>query len=221
MANHYLFISLQAENRDARIETLKKNLFSTKEALKFDFEVLDGAKISSKELGVALYSYPAVAAKKLVVVRDAGKLKEDSLDVILKFLDDTQTKVVLVLDAQTWDGRGELKKKIKERLQPAIASVIQKTATVFDMMDMVFQGSVVSGLKLLKTLSDQEEEIALLGGMIWYWSHKVKGRISSLKYKKGLLILQEADEYLKRQKFPEKSQGLEFVLIKLTSLLRA
>lgn len=222
MPNHYLLIGLKPEDRDARLATLRSNFFLTPEALKFDCETFDGNKLSAKTLQIALYSYPAIAGKKLVVVRRAEKLEDNVLEMIVRFLDDNNAHVVLVLDAGSWDGRHSIKKDIRERLQPAIAAAIEKVHTVFDMMDTAFGGSIADGLKFLNLLLDRGEvEEKLLGGMIWHWSNRVKGRVPADKYKKGLLVLQEADENLKRSKFPKREHALEVALVKLTSLLRA
>ncbi len=222
MPNHYLLIGLKPEDRDVRLATLRANFFLTPAALKFDCETFDGNKLSAKTLEIALYSYPAIAGKKLVVVRRAEKLDEAALTMIVRFLDDNNAHVVLVLDATSWDGRSGLKKNIRERLQPAIAAAPEKVHTVFDMMDTAFGGTIADGLKLLNMLLERgEAEEMLLGGMIWHWSNRVKGRTSADKYKKGLLVLQEADENLKRSRFPKREHALEVALVKLTSLLRA
>ena len=222
MPNHYLLIGLKSEDRDARLATLKANFFTSPAALKFDCETFDGNKLSAETLKIALYSYPAIAGKKLVVVRRAEKLGEPALNVVTQFLDDNNAHVVLVLDAGSWDGRSAVKKDIRERLQPAIAAAPEKVETVFDMMDTAFAGSIADGLKLLNVLLTRgEAEEMLLGGMIWHWSNRVRGRAPADKYKKGLLVLQEADENLKRSKFPKREYALEVALVKLTSLLRA
>lgn len=222
MPNHYLLIGLKPEDRDARLGKLRANFFLTPEALKFDCETFDGNKLSAKTLELALYSYPALAGKKLVVVRRAEKLDDTALNAVVRFLDDNNAHVVLVLDAGSWDGRSAVKKTIRERLQPAIAAAPEKVETVFDMMDTAFGGSMADGLKLLKVLLDRgEAEEMLLGGMIWHWSNRVKGRFSADKYKKGLLVLQEADEHLKRSRFPKREHALEVAVVKLTSLLKA
>jgi hypothetical protein len=57
--------------------------------------------------------------------------------------------------------------------------------------------------------------------MLWAWSNKIKPRVPPAKYKKGLLILQEADHQLKRVRFPERGYALEIALVKLSCLLKA
>ena len=74
---------------------------------------------------------------------------------------------------------------------------------------------------MLKSLFEHgEEPERLIGGVLWAWSNKIKGRIPPAGYKKGLLLLQETDIALKRSRYPERENGLEILVVKLSLLLQ-
>lgn len=221
MANHYLFIGLELERRQEKIAQLKANLFENETAVRFDVETLDAFGLSAEDFKVALVSVPALSVRKLVVVRNAEKLSRENLELVMRFLEDTPENPVLVLDAVSWDGRTDPRKSLRKKLQ-VISAAEKPLLTIFQMMDELLGKSAVSALKILKELFDRGDSAEqLLGGVVWYWGNRVQGRVSADKYKKGLLILQEADEALKHSRFAEREQALEVAVVKLWSLLKA
>lgn len=220
MSMHYLFIGSDVALRDSRLKQLRANLFPTADAEKMDFENLDGHKLSSEALKVALTSVPALSVRRLVLISRAEKLSKENLATIEQFLKDTPENPVLFLEAASWDLKSEARKSIRARLQ-VIGSVAKEGRNVFDMMDAVCLGNTVDALSLLKELLTRgEEEEKLMGAMVWSWANKMKGRTSSVRYKKGLLVLQEADYHLKRSRFPSREQALELAIVKLSSMLK-
>ncbi|MBF0485875.1 MAG: hypothetical protein HQL16_05100 [Candidatus Omnitrophica bacterium] len=222
MSMHYLFLNLEFEVRDRKLKALKANIFTSADAVKLDCEDLDGHKLSNETLKVALTSVPAMSVRKLVIVRRAEKLTEDNLTLIENFLKDATENPVLVLEAARWDSKTELKKNIRARVNVMAGAEKEAPASAFHMMDALSKGETVEALKTLKdlvTAGDAEEMI--LGAMIWKWSNHVKGRVTAAKYKKGLLILQEADKNVKRSRFPQREQAIEIALVKLSLLLKA
>jgi DNA polymerase III delta subunit len=220
MSMHYLFLGHDVRLRDAKLKQLKGNLFPTSDAEKLDFEILDGHKLTSEAIKVALASAPALSVRRLVLISRAEKLSKENLATIEQFLKDTPENPVLFLEAASWDMKSETRKSIRARLQ-VIGTVEKDGRNVFDMMDAVCTGNTVDALALLKELLNRgEEEERLIGGMVWAWSNKMKGRTSVERYKKGLLILQEADHHLKRSRFPSREQALEIAVVKLSSMLK-
>ena len=103
-----------------------------------------------------------------------------------------------------------------------IGSEAPEGANVFDLMTLVQAGNTAKVLRTLTSIFQSgEEPERLLGGMLWAWSNKIKGRVPPVVYKKGLLLLQEADMALKRSKFPDRENALEILVVKLSSLTRS
>ena len=206
--------------RDKALADIKKTVLPTPEALRFDSESLDGNKLTPEKLKIALFSLAGVAAQRLVHVYNADKLPKETLEWLLTFLEGEHPQAVLVLEAETWDtrtkGRADITKFFKR-----IGSEAPEAPTVFDMMNAVAAGNSSGALRGLKNLFVNDEAAErLLGGMVWAWSNRVKGRVPADVYKKGLLVLQEADIALKRSRYPEREYALEVAVVKLSSLVK-
>ncbi|MBF0387515.1 MAG: hypothetical protein HQL20_06630 [Candidatus Omnitrophica bacterium] len=216
----YLLHGTDLKLRDKTLADIKNAVLPSPDAARLDFESLDGHKLTPERLKIALFSLPGVAAQRLVHVYHAEKLPKETLEWLLKFLKAEHAQVALVLEADEWDDstktRGEVTKFLKKTGVSAPPPM-----TVFDMMNAVATGNSSGALRGLKVLlTNYEAPERLLGGMVWAWSNRVKGRVAAEVYKKGLLVLQEADIALKRSRFPEREYGLETAVVKLSLLVK-
>ena len=219
LSMHYLLLGADTALKDSQLARIKADAFKDTDARTLDQESLDGHKLSSEKLKIALLSLPALASQRLIHIHRAEKLSEENLAILENFLQSDQEHAIIVLDAVKW-GKSEARKDILSYVK-VIGREEEKGANVFDVMDCVVSGRLPKALQILNELFDQEEAPeVILGGMIWAWSNKAKGRVPALGYKKGLLVLQEADMCLKRSKFPERGYALEVAVVKLSSLLK-
>ena len=217
---HYLLLGADTALKDSQLAKIKECAFQDTDARTLDQEFFDGHKLSSEKLKIALLSLPALASRRLIRIHRADKLSDENLIILEDFLRSDQEHAIIVLDAVKW-GKSEARKNILS-LVTVIGREEEKGANVFNVMDCVVDGKLPRALKILNELFDQEEAPdMMLGGMIWAWSNKAKSRVPSQVYKKGLLVLQEADMCLKRSKFPERGYALEVAVVKLSSLLKA
>lgn len=207
------------EQRDKKIAELKAKFLLSPEALQLDLEELDAKRLSAERLKIALVSLPGQAVRRILIIRQADKLPKDCAELLEKHLRENEAEgPVLVLEAEEWPLKSDFRKFVHANFQRTGA--IQKQASAFDMMDAL--DDQVRALRILNTLFDDgEAPEVVLGGMVWAWSNKMKARVRGDNYKKGLLVLQEADMCLKRSKFPERGYALEVAVVKLSSLLRA
>ncbi len=189
-------------------------------AARLDFESLDAVKLTPERLKIALYSLPGFGSQRLVHVYHAEKLPKETLEWLLFFLKSEHAQVVLVLEADEWDARSRLRGDITKCLKKTGVEASVK-ATVFQVMDLVAAGNKAGALRSLsKLFVDGEAVERLTGGMVWAWSNNVKGRVSVDIYKKGLLVLQEADIALKRSRFPDREYALETAVVRLSLLVK-
>ncbi|MBF0570018.1 MAG: hypothetical protein HQL18_04515 [Candidatus Omnitrophica bacterium] len=219
---HYLFLGTDKrslEQQDAKLADLKAALFSSHDALRFDWEELDGKKLTTERLKIALVSLPALAKKRVIVIRQADKLSKECGELLGGFLSSGEDEgFAIVLQTEEGELKAALRKAVEGRFQTVGA--VPRPTNVFNMMDEL--QDTARALKLLNGLFDQgDAPEALLGGMVWVWANKMKARVKADSYKKGLLVLQEADHHLKRSKFPERGYALEVAVVKLSSLLKA
>lgn len=216
---HYLLLGADTALKDAQLGKIKTGAFQDADARTLDQESLDGHKLSPERLKVALLSLPALSSQRLIHIHRAEKLSKENLALLETFLQSGQDHAIVVLDALEWP-KTEARKNILSFVK-TIGAEEGKGSSVFDMMDWVLTGNLTKTLKTLHELFDQDDAPeAILGGMVWAWSNKAKMRVSVQAYKKGLLVLQEADMCLKRSKFPDRGYALEVALVKISSLLK-
>jgi len=214
----YLLLGEDSVKKDEKIAEIKKKVLVSKDAFQIDYEVLHSNKLKPEALKKALISLPAISKQRLVVVRSIEKLDQQNKDLILDFLKIKEESIVLVLDCSKADGRSAFLKKIT-----AIADVkdfgTKEKQNVFDMTNAISACDGSAALKILYDLmSNGEVPVRILGALVWFWSNKVKRRLSKDKYKKGLLELQEADLNIKRSRLSPE-HALEVLVVNLCSLI--
>ena len=167
----------------------------------------------------ALLTVPAVAGRRIILISRAEKLNDKNLELIDHVVagKDTDTGAcVLVLEAYTWDKRNVLRKRIAEHVK---VSGGDEEINIFDLFSALPRDRAGVLVRLQKVLEDDAVE-NVLGAMRWWWTHKAKGTIPAARYKKGLLVIQEADERVKLSGLLSREQAVEVAVVKLSSLLK-
>lgn len=207
--------------RNETFRALRKQVFSSPDAETLDLETLDATKLSPEILQAALVSLPAFRTRRMVHLVRAEKIDKHLCDLLVAFLKEPHPHVIVVLEAETWDETTKMRQTLGAFFKK-VGTDTPEGATVFDLMGLVQAGDASVALRTLKNIFDNgEEPERLLGGMLWTWSNKTKGRVAPPVYKKGLLLLQEADIALKRSRFPERENALEILIVKLSLLTRS
>ena len=132
-------------------------------------------------------------------------------------ISDPARPCIVVLEAATWDRRSALRKGIAEKLK-VIGG--RETKSAFDLLYDLPRDRAGVLVRLQELLEDDAVE-NILGAVRWWWGHKVKGTVPVPRYKKGLLVIQEADERIKLSGLLSREQTLEVALVKLSLLLKA
>ncbi len=210
---YYLFIGQDSSLKDKKIFDLKKQILPTNEALKFDYDGLYGSKLDSKQLKKSLISLPAIAKKRLVVIRDSHKLSPANKEIVFAALKEKLQHLALVLESESWKNSDAYVKKIKSYVQ-----IIQfKQAyqqSVFDITRLIERGDKQESLNILyMLLKSGTHPLQIIGGLVWFWG-KSRWKISPDCYKKGLLALQEADLNIKRSRI-KADYAVEVLVVKL------
>lgn len=172
----------------------------------------------------SLLDLPAVAKKRVVVLTMIQKLNEQNKDIILDVLSKEYAHSVLILDADVLDVKNVFIKAIKARAEVFTFSLgIKKT--VWDMIDAVKVKKQSKALGILSDLLEGSVEppqavvVQIMGALIWAWGNMKKRKsLSGEQFKKGLLVLQEADLNIKRTRL-DPVQALEMCVVKLSCLL--
>lgn len=211
----YLFLGSDPLSVDTQIESIKKKFLTTNEALKFDLDILHAHKLPAEALKKSLIALPALAAKRVVVIREIHKLTEQNRALIFHFIDTAPDHAVLILESEEWTEKDSFVQKISPKVKMVQAAQGRKF-NVFDVTNAISRHQSAEALKMVHVLLEQgDHPLQLMGGLVWYWG-KMRDKISSEAFKKGLLVLQEADINIKRSRMnPE--HALELAIVQLSA----
>ena len=213
----YLFLGEDNAAKNAAIDELKKEYLRSPEARHFDYEILYGKKLDSLSLERALVTLPAAAPKRVIVLREIHALDERAQEIILEFIRRKEEKVILILESEEESAQGSFIKELLSRAQVKYFRGKVKYNT-FDMTRAMEQRRPVEALSILSDiLGNGTHPLQIMGGLVWFWG-KVRNRLSGDGFKKGLVVLQQADINIKRSRLnPE--YVLETAVVKLTQII--
>lgn len=212
----YLLLGADLKAKDARIAAIKSSLFKSSEAHVFDLEALDAAGIPPDALKKALITLPVINPKRLVVLRNAHKLKTDDLASLRRFVISPSDHVDLVLESS----EGAMKADWKDIVPLCSSQVFALPAkpNVFDMTKLMTAGKQKDALNMLSGfLADGTHPLQILGGLAWFWA-KDGRRLAPECFESGLKSLEEADLNIKRSRLDEYF-AVEKAVVELCGLL--
>jgi DNA polymerase III delta subunit len=216
----YLLYGPDLKLRDTTLHAIRQDVLTGPSSASLDCESLDANKLSAEKLKIALYALPGSAPRRLVHIFRAEKLTKENGEMITAFLKADHAHAVVVIEAESWDASAKWRAELT-RLLKVSGTEAPAAGNVFDMMNAVMAGNGAGALQGLNVLMlNDEAPEKLLGGMLWVWSNKARARIAAGIYKKGLLLLQEADRALKRGHYPERENALEVLVVKLSLLVK-
>ena len=213
----YLFLGEDNDKKEEQIAKIKKETLLSLDAHKFDLEILYANKLPSDTLKKSLMSLPAVAEKRLVLLHTLEKLSPHNKTIIQEFVSEPQSNVVLILESGTLTQGDAFVKKIRPHVK-VIDSLKATKVNVFDMTRAMTSRRSPEALKILHVLFHEGiHPLQIMGGLVWFWG-KTRVRLSSEKFEKGLLFLQEADLNIKRSRL-KAEYTLEILIVQLCTIL--
>ena len=185
-----------------------------------DYESLHGAKLDADTLKQALLAIPAVSKKRLLLIRAVDKLDAHNKNMILEYIQAKNPPAVVVLDSDEQAPKGSFFTKLNSAAKVMRFEEGASPKNVFDMTRALEGRNVAGALKTLKELTDGgEHPLQIMGGIVWFWG-KQKGRLPAEKFRKGLIVLQQADLNIKRSRL-KPEQAMEVAVTKLGLLMGA
>jgi DNA polymerase III delta subunit len=213
----YLFLGEDRQAKDQKIAEIKSQCLSSDDARKLDAEVLYAEKLDPAVLKKALIALPAVAEKRYILIHTPEKLTPQNKDIILDYIQTGSSHAVVILDSDESAPKNNFFATVM-----AAAKVVrfgQKVKkNVFDVTRALDNCDLPEALKILDNLMEEgDNPLQILGGLVWFWG-RTKGRTAADCFKKGLLVLQEADVNIKRSRvMPE--HAVEIAVTKLSLLI--
>ena len=159
---------------------------------------------------------PAIAQKRLVVVRDIEKLSQHNKDLILTFIASNEESTDLILDTNQVDSKNSFIKKVAKSAK-IIRFAFSQKVNVFDMTKLMMRNPAEAIKILSKLVEDGSHPLQILGGIVWFWGNS-RNRLGNEEFKKGLLALQEADLNIKRSRL-KAEYAVEIAVTKLSLLI--
>ena len=209
----YLFLGEDSLAKDAKIHELKNKIFSSPQAVEFDYQLHHAHKLEPAILKQSLMNLPAIASRRLVVIREGHRLSPQNQELIIEFLEKKYDHAVLILDSDEWEATNQFVRKVKPG-----ATVIDfqssRKLNVFDITRAIDQQKETEALKILdELLSLGIHPLQIMGGLVWFWG-KSREKMPRQRFEKGLLSLQEADLNIKRSRL-KSEYALELLIVKL------
>jgi len=216
---HTLLLGSNTFQKDQRIAQMKEELFHDDQAIRFDCQTLYGHKVSADLFKESLMALPAMAPKRLLIIRELKKLSADNQKILLAFLEQRHAHAICICDGEGMEATTALSKKLKPYME-VVDFNTGKSKSIFDVTNALGYGKRAEALKALyELINEGNHPLQLMGGLVWFWG-KQKTRLSRECYKKGLLEIQEADIHIKRSRL-KADYTLEVLVTKLSLLLQA
>ena len=214
----YLFLGEDRAVKEQKITEIKAKYLTSDSALQLDYELLHGPKVDPSELKKALIALPGISPQRVVLIRTIEKLSTQAKKTLLEFVESNQKHVVLILDSDEASPKNNFFSKITSKTKVMRFGHGTTKKNVFDMTRAMENRDSSGALKILEHLiSGGDHPLQIMGGLVWFWG-KSKQRLSASGFKKGLLVLQEADLNIKRSRL-KPEHAVELAVTKLSLLI--
>lgn len=212
----YFFFGQDYSAKDQKILEIKNKYLISDQAQHFDFDQLDGSKLSAEDLKKSLIALPAILKQRVLLIRKIEKCTDQNKELLLTWIKEKHSHCVLLLDSDAPELKNAFFKELSLNAQLFTFS-LGKRQNVFDMTRAIGSRNGTEALKILNDLMEEgDHPLQIMGGLVWYW-RKQKSVLSADKFLKGLKFLQEADLNIKRSRInPEVA--VEVAVVKLVGL---
>lgn len=209
----YLFLGQDSLAKDIQLSRLRQESIA-KETEQFNLDVLYARELSLKDLQEKLSRLPVNNRYRLVAVKNAQELKEESREFILKYCQSPYKQIILILDI---DGQAKTDGFIKGLSKYARVCRFKETKRLdaFSLSRQIQLGRPDYALRVLnQILKEGDRPERILGGLRYFYE---RGVASPLQVKKGLKSLVNCDIEIKTGRL-KPAFALEKLVIYLCGL---
>lgn len=187
----YLFIGQDNSSKDTRLNKLKEELLQP-HTQHFNLDTLYARELTLKDLQEKLLSLPLGSKKRVIIIKDCQRLKEDVKEFIITYVKKPGAHVALVMDINKYSSRdkfiGEVSKysevcRFKE--DPYVDTFALSRA--IDARKPNFALGVLNQL-----LRNGEKPERILGGLRYSWENN-RSSVSQARKKLALLLACDID----------------------------
>ena len=189
----YLLIGQDIAAKETQLKKIKQEFLPPK-LQDFNLDTLYAKEINLKDIQERFLSIPLKSAKRIMVIKDAQLLDEESRDFILGFSKKPHKQLVLVLDFAQYDYKDKFIKGICAHARLLRFKEIVNPDT-FGLNRQIELRKTDSALRLLnQLLKNGEAPERILGGLRYAWE---KQDIQSLSARRKLKLLLGCDLEMK------------------------
>jgi len=189
----YLLVGQDIAAKEIQLKKIKQEFLSL-QLQDFNLDTLYAKEINLKDIQERFLAIPLKSAKRIIVIKDAHLLNEESRDFLLAFSKKPHKQLVLVLDFAQYDYKDEFIKGIAAQAHLLRFKEIINPDT-FALNRQIDLKKTDSALRLLnQLLKNGEAPERILGGLRYAWE---KQDIQSLSARKKLKLLLHCDLEIK------------------------
>ncbi len=208
----YLLIGQDIAAKEIQLKKIKQEFLSPS-LQDFNLDTLYAKEINLKDIQERFLSIPLKSAKRIIVIKEAQLLDEESQDFLLDFSKKPHKQVVLVLDFAQYDYKDEFVKGLS-----AQANLLRFKETVnpdtFVLNRQIELRKTDAALRLLsQLLRNGEAPERILGGLRYAWE---KQDIQTLSARRKLKLLLGCDLEMKTGRL-KPACALEKLVVNLCS----
>lgn len=209
----YLFIGEDSFSKDIKLGRIKQDILPG-EVEKFNFDCLYARELDLLKLQEALLRLPVKAKKRLILIREADKLKENIKEYLIRYFKKPLAHVLLILDLSQWNRDDSFLRSISKYIT-TVRFKEKETLNAFRLSQEIDRRKINSSLKVLNLLlRDGERPERIMGGLRYYWQ---KGYLPYQEKNRRLMLLLNCDSDIKTGKL-KPGFALERLIVSLCCL---
>ena len=206
----YLFIGEDNFSKDTRLKRLKEECFS-RQAEEFNLDILYGQDTNLRELQERLLCLPFKAKKRMIVVRESQRLKEEIKKFLLSYAKKPYPHAVLVLDSQRYNFRDEFTKRMS-RMSRVLRFRESPEPDTFTLGRAIENKRIQQCLEILSQILERGgKPEQIMGGLRYVWDQDIR---RPKETKKRLRLLLDCDIAIKTGRL-KAQMALERLLTQL------
>jgi DNA polymerase III delta subunit len=206
----YLFIGEDNFSKDTRLKRLKEEYF-TRQVEEFNLDILYAQDTGLKELQERLLRLPFKAKKRVVVVKEGQRLKEESKKFLLSYAKKPYPHVVLVLDSPRYIFKDEFTKRMS-RMSRVLRFRESQEPDTFALGRAIESKSIHQCLDILRQiLENGGKPERIMGGLRYVWDQDIR---RPKETRKKLRLLLDCDIAIKTGRL-KAQMALERLLTQL------
>ncbi len=211
----YLLIGQDVQAKETRLKKIKQE-FLPKELQDFNSDTLYAKETTLKQIQERFLAIPLKSAKRIIVIKDAHSLDEESRDFLAAYCKNPHKQLILVLDFQHYDYKDEFIKGIS-----GYAKIMRFQETVnpdaFALSRQIELRKADFALRLAnQMLKAGEVPERILGGLRYAWERQ---DIQTPEARKKLNLLLTCDIEIKTGRL-KPACALEKLIVSLCSLIQ-